>query len=234
MQAPVSLEVLKQVSLFSGLKEEDLQAILTRGRQERLAKRAFLFHQGEPSDRLYLILRGKVKVVKQHPSGQETILEVHGVGDSIAEVAVLDGRPYPASAQTLSECTLLRLSRPQFLEILEAHPPVARNLIVGLGRRLRDLVEHVSSLAVQPVEERLAGLLLKLAKGSGLPVSGGLLVNLSLTRQDLADIIGTSLETVVRALRRLRQRGLLTLQGRRLLITHPERLRALAEGRKER
>ncbi len=185
--------------------------------------------EGEASDWLYLVIRGKIKILRQSSLSKEIILEIQGPGECLAEIAVIDGQPYPAAARALTESTVLSIGRNAFLEMLASYPVLSREIILGLSSRLREIVSSMSSLAAQPVEKRLARTLLKLAERTGLPDSRGILLNIPLTRQDLADIIGTTVETVIRSLGKLRKQGLITWQGKRIIIQKPEDLRRLIE-----
>lgn len=222
------LELLKRVKIFSSLSEKDLQKILNWSTVEKCKKGIYVFHEGDPSERLYIILKGKVKIVKHSPSGQETILEIHAQGDTIAEVAVIDGRPYPASASCLLDCSLLKIGRSQFMDLIARYPTVAQEIIKGLGKRLRDIVAALSSIAAQPVEKRLARTFLKFSERFGVPSGQLMILDLSLTRQDLADIIGSTVETVIRTMTKLKKENILTWEGKRIYIKDLKALSKLA------
>lgn len=223
-----TIELLKKVKIFTSLREEDHQKILSRSGIGKYKKGAFVFHEGDESEWLYIILRGKVKIVKHSSSGQETILEVHAVGDTIAEVAVIDGRPYPASAACLGESSLLKISRSQFMDLIGRYPTIAQEIIKGLGKRLRDIVATLSSLAAQPVEKRLARTLLKFTERFGIANGQQVILDLSLTRQDLADIIGSTVETVIRTMTKLKNKGIISWEGKRIYIRDIKALSRLA------
>lgn len=124
------IELLKKVKIFASLNDKDLQLILNWGSARKYKKGAFVFHEGDESEWLYIVLRGKLKIVKHSSSGQETILEVHAAGDTIAEVAVIDSRPYPASAACLGDSSLLKISRSQFMDLISRYPAVSQESII--------------------------------------------------------------------------------------------------------
>lgn len=140
---------------------------------------------------------------KATPAGRQLILGLCGPGDPIGAVAVYDSRPYPATATTLVETVCLRTGRNALFRLLETHPTLARGLLAGLSQRLGELVRRLSEVAGDRVEARLARLFLDLAERHGQPATaGGLRIALPLSRQDLADLCGTTIETAVRVLSR--------------------------------
>ncbi len=136
------------------------------------------------------------------PTGKDLILEVFGTGDPLGAVAAYDGRPFPASAVALEDTTCLVIPRGEFFKLLEQHPTLVRGLLLGLTHRLVELTNRLAELSGGTIERRFARLFLKLAAQMGRPDRGGTFVPLSLSRQELADMTGTTIETCIRIMSR--------------------------------
>ena len=143
-----------------------------------------------------------MKVFKTTPRGTDVILEIFGPGDSVGAVAVYESRPYPATAVTLEPTSCILIPRQAFFSLLETHPSMVRGLLVGLTHRLVELTNRLTELSGGRVEGRLARFFLKLAQDIGQPRAGGVFIALTLSRQELADMIGTTIETSIRIMSR--------------------------------
>jgi CRP/FNR family transcriptional regulator len=187
--------------------------------EDDFGKGDFLFRQGEPAEWLYVIMKGRVKLVKHASNGAATIIEIYSVGDELTAAALSEGVPYPASARALTDGVVLRLSQHNFRRMLSDWPTISGNLLHELGVRYRELVDNLSSLAVYKVEGRLCKVMANLARRYGICGDRrGVILDLALTRQDLADITGTTLETTIRTLNRLKDTGLIQWEGKRFFI----------------
>jgi CRP-like cAMP-binding protein len=161
-----------------------------------------LFLEGEPSRFFYSIVSGRVKIFKTTRSGKDIILGIFSSGDPVGSVAVFKEVPYPASAQALTQTVCIGIAREDLYTLLEGHPSLARGLLLGLTQRLVELVNRVDELTGARVEHRLARLLLRLAKELGRSEQGGVFIPLALSRQELADMTGTTIETCIRIMSR--------------------------------
>lgn len=161
-----------------------------------------LFLEGEPSRFFYSIVSGRVKIFKTTRSGKDIILGIFSSGDPVGSVAVFKEVPYPASAQALTQTVCIGIAREDLYALLEDHPSLARGLLLGLTQRLVELVNRVDELTGARVEHRLARLLLRLAKELGRSDQGGVFIPLALSRQELADMTGTTIETCIRIMSR--------------------------------
>lgn len=187
---------------FRRLAPGDRQTIAKVATIRRYAKGDTIFEQGTPSDAFYTITSGRVKIFKMMPSGKDLILEVFGPGDPLGAVAAYDGRPFPASAVALEDTTCLVISRAVFFALLEQHPSLVRGLMLGLTIRLVELTNRLAELSGGRIEPRFARLFLKLAGEMGRQARGGTFVPLPLSRQELADMTGTTIETCIRIMSR--------------------------------
>lgn len=201
-------EALRSTSLYRGLSNEDRGRLASVASVKSFDKGATIFSEGDPSDFLYTILKGRVKVVKLIPSGKEVILEIFGAGDPVGAVVAYEGRPYPASAVALESASLLLVRRAPFFALLETHPSLARGFMLGLTHRIVELTRRIPEVAGGRVETRFAHLFLKLADKMGRPGTEGIEIPMALSRQDLADLTGTTIETCIRIMSRWSKEGL--------------------------
>ena len=161
-----------------------------------------IFAEGDPSDAFIIIVSGRVKVFKSTPAGKEIILEIFGGGDPLGAVAVYEGAPFMASAFTLEPTELLSIEQAAFFRLLEAEPAFVRGLLSGLTLRLAELTRRLAELTGARVETRFARLFLKLCDQIGKPDRRGTFVAMPLSRQELADLTGTTIETTIRIMSR--------------------------------
>ncbi len=194
--------VLRVTPVFRKLAPADRQTIARAASVRHYAKGDTIFEQGADSDAFYTIASGRVKIFKMMPTGKDIILEVFGAGDPLGAVAAYDGRPFPASAVALEDTTCVRIPRAAFFSLLEQHPSLVRGLMLGLTVRLVELTNRLAELSGGRIEPRFARLFLKLAGEMGRPDRGGTFIPLALSRQELADMTGTTIETCIRIMSR--------------------------------
>jgi CRP/FNR family transcriptional regulator, nitrogen oxide reductase regulator len=195
-------ETLRRSVLFRRLKPDDRQRLAVVATVREFEKGAMLFSEGDGSDLLYTVVSGRVKVFKTTPRGTDVILEIFGPGDPVGAVAVYEARPYPASALALEPTACLVIPRQAFFSLLEIYPTMVRGLLVGLTHRLVELTNRLTELSGGRVEGRLARFFLKLAHDIGQARADGTFIALALSRQELADMIGTTIETSIRIMSR--------------------------------
>jgi CRP/FNR family transcriptional regulator len=203
------LEALRSATLYRGLSEDDRKRIADVALVKSWDKGETIFHEGDPSDFLLTVLSGRVKVVKLQPSGKEVILEIFGPGDPVGAVVAYEGRPFPASAVALDRTSCLLVRRGPFFGLLEKHPSLVRGLLSAFTRRIVELAQRIPEVAGARVETRFAHLFLKLADRMGRPREGALLVPIVLSRQELADLTGTTIETCIRLMSRWGKEGVI-------------------------
>jgi CRP-like cAMP-binding protein len=195
-------ELLRTTPVFRRLGPEDRQRLAQVARVHAYARGDSIFEEGAPSDFFFTVATGRVKIFKMTPAGKDVILEVFGAGDPLGAVAVYDGRPFPASAVALDDTVCLAVPRREFFSLLEQHPSLVRGLLLGLTQRLIELTNRVAELTGGRVEPRFARLFLKLADESGRKERGGVFIPMPLSRQELADMTGTTIETCIRIMSR--------------------------------
>lgn len=199
--------LLRANPLFTRLGAEDLERLAAVTAVRHFPRGAVLFDQGADADQLFTIAAGRVKVVKLLAGGKELILEILGVGAPVGAVAAYEASPYPASAVALEDSTCLVISRSALFALLENCPSLVRGLLGGLSLRLTQLSARLTELAGSKVETRLALLFLKLAAALGRDNGDGVQVSLALSRQELASLTGTTLETCIRVMSRWSRAG---------------------------
>ncbi len=219
------VQVARSVPLFRGLTEEDWEAIAPLLHGHCFPKDAYVFFQGDPPDALYIVWMGRIKLVRHTDNGRDVVVEVMGPGQILGEMAVLDGCPYSTTAQTLEEVAVVTIARRDFYGLLDRYPRVAMGVISELSRRLRLTTEMVRSLAVDRVDQRVARTLLRLAELAGKPYAAranAIIIDMPLTRQDIAEMTGTTVETAIRVMSRFRKADLMTTSRGRVIILNPE------------
>ena len=194
--------VLRATPVFRKLAPADRQTIARAASVRHYAKGDTIFEQGADSDAFYTIASGRVKIFKMMPNGKDLILEVFGPGDPLGAVAAYLGRPFPASASALEDTTCVVIPRADFFRLLEQHPSLVRGLLLGLTTRLVELTNRLAELTGGRIEPRFARLFLKVAGEMGRPERGGTFIPLALSRQELADMTGTTIETCIRIMSR--------------------------------
>ncbi len=219
--------------VFRGVPPKEIEALVPVTQTERFRPRAFIFMEGDPSLWLYIVNSGRVKILKHSRAGKDVVLELLGPGEIFGGVAVLEKRPYPATAQAMETTDVLKIPRDPLLTLSDRHPSIVREMALMIGRRLRTAHESVKSLAVEPVEARLAATLVRLADREGKPSRSGIELPYHLTRQSLADMTGTTVETAIRVVSRWLKDGLVIDDSGRLVLKKPEALRAMAQGEPE-
>jgi CRP-like cAMP-binding protein len=224
---------LRGCPVFAGIPARELAALAAVAREETYRAREYVFMEGEPAHWFCLVRSGRVKILRASRSGKEVVLELLGPGEPFGGVAVIERRPYPASAQATEASAVLKLGRDPIIALTERHPGVIREMALMIGRRLRAAHDSVRSLAVDPVEARLATALLRLAERDGERGPRGIMLPYHLTRQSLADMTGTTVETTIRVVTRWQKDRLVRNAGGRLVLVDLPALRRIAEGQVE-
>ncbi|HYG89895.1 MAG TPA: Crp/Fnr family transcriptional regulator [Azospirillum sp.] len=221
--------VLKNISLFSGLTDEELDDVLRYGRTRRLPKDMRVFSQGDPATTCHALIDGRVKLTQSTPDGAQVVLRFIGPGDMYGTVAVLMGIPFPADATAVVDSVEIYWSAAAMVEVMERHPHVALNASRITGARLLDLQTRMREMASEKVERRIAHALLRLARQAGRRVQEGVEIDFPITRQDLAAMTGSTLHTVSRTLSGWEALGIIEGPRRHIVIKSPHRLIAIAE-----
>ncbi|MBI2216868.1 MAG: Crp/Fnr family transcriptional regulator [Candidatus Rokubacteria bacterium] len=230
MPSQDALKLLRTSPVFSALPAKEVEALAGVLREERYRPRDYVFMEGDPAQWLCVVTSGRVKIVRHSRTGKDVVLELLGPGEVFGGVAVFERRPYPAAAQATETAVIMKLPADAVIALSDRYPSMIREMALMIGRRLRAAHDSVTSLAVDPVEARLASTLLRLAEREGTRTREGLMLPFHLTRQSLADMTGTTVETAIRVVSRWIKDELVSDERGRLVLRDLDGLRALSEG----
>ena len=217
-------DALMQAPLFSALDAEAAAALRASMTEKRVPRSGVIFSEGEPGDRMYVILDGKVKLGQTSPDGRESLLAVLGPGEVFGELSLFDPGPRTATATAVTDTVVVGLGHSDLRPWLTGRPEVAEALLQALAQRLRRTNEALADLVFSDVPGRVAKQLLELADKFGQPGPDGVLVHHDLTQEELAQLVGASRETVNKALADFTQRGWIEVDQRQVLLMDMERL----------
>jgi CRP-like cAMP-binding protein len=221
--------VLESTELLKSLSQPQLQTLAARTVRKLFSAGELLFSEGEPCNGLHIIARGKVRIFKTSMSGREQVLAVNQPGETIAELPVFDGGPYPASAVAVEDAEIAFISRRDFHAYCMEHPEVALKVLSVVGARLRRLVGIIEELSFTTIRQRLISALIKLAQSGGTKTGHGIEFQLPATHQELANQLGTVRELISRNLMRLQAEGLIEVDARQIVVKDLQALSAELE-----
>lgn len=218
----------REKSLFGTLCPEDVTQLQRHRKSRRYRRRELLFGQGNAPEGLFCVVSGQVKIFQTGIDGRDQIVRLAGPGDPIGYRALFAEETYNASAEALEESEVCFIDRSTVLSFLENKPDFMRRLLQWLCQDLKQAEERMRQFAQKPVRERMAETLVVLAQAFGEKVPGGVKLGIRLTRQELAELAGTVLETAVRSISELKREKLLSSEGRALIISDPAALARVA------
>lgn len=227
--SPLSIEQMLAIPLFTGLATDEIEALLDASQCRHIETGERYFLQGEPATAFYVLVHGRVRLTQITPDGRQIILRIIGPNEMFGAIAAMGANDYPASAEALSPCAALFWNGEQMVTNFERSPRLARNLMALMANHIQELQDRVREMATERVERRIAHTLLRLVRHAGRKVDGGVLLDLPLTRQDLAEMTGTTLYTVSRTLSQWEAQGITQNDRLRVLIRKPHELVAIAE-----
>ncbi|HET6345081.1 MAG TPA: Crp/Fnr family transcriptional regulator [Myxococcota bacterium] len=213
-------ELLHKVTIFEALDAEALTRLETTLKPLEVGRDQVIVGQSDPGDALFIIDRGRVKVTLQGENNREVILSIFKAGDFFGEMSLLDGQPRSATVVAIEDAHLWRLDREAFVQHLTAHPTTALKVLEVMCNRLRRADDVIGNLALLDVYSRVARVLIDLGQREGESTEEGIMIRERPTQQELASMIGTSRETVSRALSELQRQGYLSMQGKAVLLSH--------------
>jgi len=214
----MEMEVFENIPLFAELSSKEIRGLLEFSEKRKYPRGSIVVYRGDVGDVLYLIMKGKVKVVLSSQDGKEIILNTLQAGNYFGEMSVLDHMPRSATVVTMENCEFLVITRKVLTDQIEGNPEVALKLLSEMSRRLRETDEQINSLAHLDVRGRLAQTLLKLLKKTDTRKEETYQVIPRPTMKDLADMTGTSRETVSRILREFSKKGIISLKKNSIII----------------
>ncbi|MAS78015.1 MAG: Crp/Fnr family transcriptional regulator [Candidatus Marinimicrobia bacterium] len=212
------LSLLESVPIFSDLSKSDLTKISDRMTQRTFTKNQMILLEDDLGQTFFVISKGSVKITRLSDDGREVILAMLGEADFFGEMSLLDGDGRSANVVALEASEVLTLARNEFLDILEKYPKISICLLEELTHRLRKSDQQIESLSLSDVEQRIGITLIRLAEELGTIKQGSVTITNLPFQQDIANMAGTSRETVSRTFKLLEEKGLLSRQGRHLVI----------------
>lgn len=215
---------LKKIDLFKNLSDEELKELEHYLTTAVYKKKEDIFTEGDAPEWFYIVLTGKVKVTKISHDGKEIILEIISPYDIFGGVAVLRNFPYPANAVAMEDSEILKISRKNLMRLVDRFPNLMFCIAMQLGDRMKSSYDTLKNIALERVEARIAALLLKLGNKVGVETDAGLMIDMRLTKQDVADMVGTTVETSIRTFSKFRKDGLVMDSDGKIIIKDREGL----------
>ncbi|MFC1606918.1 Crp/Fnr family transcriptional regulator [Candidatus Latescibacterota bacterium] len=210
--------ILRKIPLFTGLKEEELEAINNVTFVKKVQKDQVILLEEEEGDTLFIILQGKVKVSSYSESGKEVIFCILGSGDFFGDMSLLDGKPRSASVIAVEDTEIQLIRRSDFFNIISEYPGIAMKLLGELASRIRKADDRIESLAILDVTGRVAGILIELAEQRGKISDKQVTIEARPTHQELANMVGTTRETVTRVMKQLELKDYIEVSGKDVTI----------------
>lgn len=211
-------QALQLVPFFKRLDQDEAERLSRRLVPRRFSSSQIIFHRGDPGGLLYIISKGKVKITYSTPDGQEALLAIFGAGDFFGELALLDDSPRSATAVALESTETLTLHRDEFIRYISDNPDFALHVLHTLAQHIRRLNNQLSDIFFLDLPARLARQLLQLAEQHGRQTKDGILIELSLTQTDLAEMTGATRVSINKALGRFRRSQWVKVSGRKVSI----------------
>ena len=224
---------MKIIPLFSGLEETNLEKIASLARQLEFSRDEIIFNEGDPGDGFYIVGTGKVKIYKMSLEGKEQILHIYGPGKPFGEVPVFEGTQFPASSVAMVQSTIIFIPRDRFVQLIADTPALGMNMLGILSMRLREFTIQIENLSLKEVPARLASYFMTLARekdrAAGPAANETGRIDLPISKAQLANLIGTTPETVSRMLKKMTRAGMIDVQGKQITLHDPEALVDLSE-----
>ncbi|HYC02581.1 MAG TPA: Crp/Fnr family transcriptional regulator [Azospirillaceae bacterium] len=221
--------IVRGMELFAGLDAAGLEDVIAMAHTRRVAKGEQIFAQGQTCDTCHALIDGRVKIQQTGADGGQAVLRFIGPGDMFGTLAMFMQGGYPADAVAVLDCVEITWSVETMNRLMRRHPDIAMNALRLLGERLQEMQVRVRELSTARVERRVAAALLRLTRQAGRRVEGGVEIDFPLSRQDLAEMTGTTLHTVSRIMSAWEEQGLVESGRQKVIIRKPHQLVALAE-----
>lgn len=222
--------VLKRCPLFSGLEDGEIAELGAICISKRYPKGVVIFSEDEEAKGFFVVISGKVKIYKLSPEGKEQILHIISPGETFAEAALFAGSTYPAFAESLAQTRVLYFSKESFFNLIRKNPQISLNMIASLSHWLRKFVSLVEELSLKDVSARLSKYLMDLSSQSGRSSERGIEFELDINKSQLASQLGTISETLSRSLRKLRDKRIIRVEGKKITILQKEALEDISSG----
>jgi CRP-like cAMP-binding protein len=227
--AGVPLEEINKLPLFINLTTSDMKQLIGAAHRKQVQSGGFFFMQDDPADSMFVLLKGRVKLSQAGPDGQQVLIRVITPVTLFALVAITSVSSYLVTAQAAEDSLAIYWTRHELMVFSKLIPQLAQNAMGIMAERLNEIQERFREVTTERVEGRLAHTLLRLAAQSGKQVEDGILIDMKITRQDLAEMSGTTLYTASRVLNDWQKQGLLIISRQRVIIRDPYGLEGVVE-----
>jgi len=227
--AAVDRSLVAELPVFAGLAPAELDAILSEARSIRYPKNSAVFEEGEDVHSFFVLLHGHVRASKTTPAGQQVVVRYVAPGEIFGVAPAIGLTKYPATATAVDDSVALAWPSAAWPRLVAQHPALATNTLQTVGSRLQETHTRVVEMSTQQVERRVAHALLRLARQAGRKVEHGVEIDFPISRQDIAEMTGTTLHTVSRTLSAWESQGLIESGRQRVVLRDPHRLFVLAE-----
>lgn len=208
------IEMFERIRLFRGLSPEEFAAIREKLSMRRLKKGEIILREEDANKFMYIILKGRVKVVQTTEEGREIVLSIHGAGDTFGEVSLIDGKTAQARVIAVADSLIAIISKEDFYELVHSHSKVLDNLLVLFCERFRESIDNIKMLNLNNADQRMQMLFIKLMHHYGEPEDDGVIVKIKLTHSDLANMSGLTRETVTRIMNKWQKDGIIEVRDR--------------------
>ncbi len=219
---------LKKIPLLQDVSHDTIHKLVQHIELKEVRRRQVVYLPGDPGQTVYFVNGGRVKISKVTRDGKELTLAYRGPGDIFGELSMVDGGPREEMAEAMENALISELSRTEFEKIVQKEPMIGYRLTKTVAARRREVENKIEQLIFKDVNAKLAELLLRLATEYGIEDSRGTLVSLKITHQEMANLIGSTRETVSLTLSQFKRKGLIQTDGRKVILADREGLRALA------
>lgn len=222
---------LRDLSVFSHLEEKELQLVCEKAREKVYDKGEIIFFEEDQPRRLYLLAGGQVKLFMMSEKGREKVVTILQAGDLFGEISLFDHHPHPLTAEVQEKARLVIIPWSELEEIIMTRPSIALKIIEALAKKTRLLTNQIRELVFQDAEGRLAALLDRFKENFGRKAEAGIIIELILTHQEIANLLGTSRVTVTNLMNKLSREEIIRVEDRKIIILQPEKLQTRLPGK---
>lgn len=228
-KTPFISDSLNKSEIFNGLSGQQLADVIKEGRRISLSPKSMLFYQGDSAISCFLVLQGRLKLTKLNEQGKEVILRYIGAGELTAAITVLKNWEYPVSAVSVEDTDITGWDKPTMMQLMRRYPDISINLLGIVLERIDDMQHRYLEVCTEHVDQRIARSLLRLMRRAGLKTKEGILIDIALSRQNIADYSGTTLYTVSRTLSAWEKTGWIRSGREQIIVLNPHALVGFSE-----
>ena len=228
--APLDRTLIRDLPLFERMDDAGLDAVLSQAASQRYGAGATVFEQGDTADKFFVLLSGRLRVTQVTPQGHQVVVRMVAPGDLFGIAKVLQRVDYPGTATAVLESVALAWPMSVWSDVVDGYPAFAANAMQVMGKRLQEAQSRIREFSTEAVERRVGHAVLRLARQSGYPEGNGVRIDFPVSKQDIAEMTGTTLHTVSRILNAWEQAGLVSTGRQKLLVRDPHHLLLIADG----